>query len=112
MSSSGLQRLKGRRVIITGASSGIGRETANLFIAEGAVPILLDMHGDGAAKALGDVPGASYEVDITDEQAVAAAIANGADKLGGIDGVVNAAGTCSSDPPMSSLLKTGKAPSL
>lgn len=85
-------RLAGRRVVITGAASGIGRATAQRFIAEGARPVLLDLDAAGLAQTLGGAEGLSFALDITDEAAVGAAIDGAAAELGGIDGVVNAAG--------------------
>jgi NAD(P)-dependent dehydrogenase (short-subunit alcohol dehydrogenase family) len=43
----GAGRLAGRRIIITGAASGIGRTTARLFASEGAVVALFDRNVDG-----------------------------------------------------------------
>lgn len=85
-------RLAGRRIVVTGASSGIGRATAQLFIAQGATPILLDINSEGFSETLGGADGLSFEIDITDEKAVEAAVAQAVDAIGGIDGVVNAAG--------------------
>lgn len=45
------KRLAGRRIIVTGAASGIGRATAELFAAEGAAVAVLDRD----AGAAGDV---------------------------------------------------------
>lgn len=92
MERAGLGRLAGRRIVITGASSGIARATAELSIAEGAKPVLLDLNGAGLAETLGDADGLTFEVDITDENLVGNAVAQAAEKLGGLDGVVNAAG--------------------
>jgi NAD(P)-dependent dehydrogenase (short-subunit alcohol dehydrogenase family) len=85
-------RLGGRRIVVTGAASGIGRRTALLFAGEGARLLLLDRDGDGLAAVAAETGGHAAALDITDEQAVAAGIAEGAAALGGIDGVVNAAG--------------------
>ena len=49
-------RLMGRRIVITGAASGIGRRTAQLFAAEGAALTLLDRdagHLSAATAATG-----------------------------------------------------------
>src|SRR6201993_302692 len=85
-------RLKGRRILITGAASGIGRRTAELFAAEGAALTLLDCDRKGLAKVARETGGAAVEADVTQEASVARAVEQGATSMGGIDGVVNAAG--------------------
>jgi NAD(P)-dependent dehydrogenase (short-subunit alcohol dehydrogenase family) len=85
-------RVRGRRIAITGAASGIGLCTARLFAREGAALLLLDRNGGRLAAVSTETGGHAVEVDITDEEAVAAAVAQGADALGGLDGIVNAAG--------------------
>ncbi|MFN8682399.1 SDR family NAD(P)-dependent oxidoreductase [Paracoccus sp. P2] len=91
-------RLSGRRIVITGAASGIGKATAALFMAEGAQVILVDLNGAGAKATLGAGQGLALEVDITDAAAVEATIAQGAQALGGIDGLINAAGIMLTGP--------------
>ena len=93
-----MQRLLGRRILITGASSGIGRATAQLFMSEGADVILLDRQDSGPLTTHRQGKYAAFEVDITDERAVAVAVGKGAQELGGIDGVVNAAGIMITGP--------------
>ena len=83
---------RGRRIVITGAASGIGRCTAQLFAAQGAALTLLDRNAEGLAELARDTRGHAFEVDITDEASVARAVEQGASAMGGIDGVVNAAG--------------------
>jgi NAD(P)-dependent dehydrogenase (short-subunit alcohol dehydrogenase family) len=85
-------RLEGRRVLITGAASGIGRRTAELFAAEGAALILLDCNREGLAEVARETRGLAVEADVTLEASVAHAVEQGAAAMGGIDGVVNAAG--------------------
>lgn len=85
-------RLQGRRIVITGAASGIGRTTAELFAAEGAVVTLLDRNGGALREVARETHGHACEVDITDEASVRRAVEEGAAAMGGIDGVVNAAG--------------------
>lgn len=77
-------RLAGRRILIAGAASGIGRETLRLFRAEGAQVAALDLQADGAE------PG--FEADITDGTACRAAVAAATEALGGLDGMVNCVG--------------------
>jgi len=85
-------RLAGRRILVTGAASGIGLRTARLFAAEGARLILLDHAADRLAPVAAELGAHAIAVDITDEPSVAGRVAEGASAIGGIDGVVNAAG--------------------
>jgi NAD(P)-dependent dehydrogenase (short-subunit alcohol dehydrogenase family) len=85
-------RLQGRRVVVTGAASGIGRRTAQLFADEGASLTLLDRDAAGLDSIAQATRAHAFALDITDEQAVARAIGQGASAMGGIDGLVNAAG--------------------
>src|SRR5438034_8424680 len=85
-------RLKGRRILITGAASGIGRRTAELFAAEGAALTLLDCDRKRLAQVARESRGLSIEADVTQEASIAHAVELGAAAMGGIDGVVNAAG--------------------
>ena len=85
-------RLTGRRIVVTGAASGIGRAVARTCTAEGAQVALFDLDRAGADETLGGGPGVTCTVDITDADAVTQAVAEAAGAMGGIDGVVNAAG--------------------
>ncbi len=85
-------RIRGRRILITGAASGIGRRTAELFAAEEAALTLLDRSADGLAEIADETGGLAVEADVTDEASVAKAVELGAAAMGGVDGVVNAAG--------------------
>jgi NAD(P)-dependent dehydrogenase (short-subunit alcohol dehydrogenase family) len=85
-------RLQGRRILITGAASGIGRRTAQLFAEEGAALTLLDRNPEGLAETARETRGLAVEADVTQEASVVRAVEQGAASMGGIDGVVNAAG--------------------
>jgi len=85
-------RLAGRRVIATGAASGIGRAAARLFAAEGAQLALLDRNAEGLAEIAAETGALAIPCDVTDEAAVRAAVAQAAEALGGLDGVCNVAG--------------------
>ena len=85
-------------VVITGASAGIGRATAELFGKRGANVVLLARGVDGlreAAKAVEDAGGSALEisVDVSDFQAVDDAAAMAETSFGPIDIWVNAAFT-------------------
>ena len=85
-------RLRGRCIVITGAASGIGHRTAQVFAAEGAKLTLLDRNAEGMGQIASETGGHAFGVDVTDEEAVKRAVQQGASAMGGIDGVVNAAG--------------------
>src|SRR5919204_4172675 len=81
-----MRRLEGKRVVVTGGSSGIGAATARRFVAEGArvVSIALDDAVEGLAGAL--------VADVADPAAVAEAFARVDELLGGLDVLVANAG--------------------
>ncbi len=87
-----VNRLQGRRIVITGAASGIGRATALLFAQQGAALTLIDRDATGLAETARETRAHVFEADVTDEAAVARAVEQGAAAMGGIDGVVNSAG--------------------
>lgn len=85
-------RLSGRHIVVTGAASGIGRATAELFVREGAKVALLDINAAAVQEAARAMGGTAVVVDVTNEASVNAAVAAAAAALGGIDGLVNSAG--------------------
>ncbi|MEZ5657826.1 MAG: SDR family NAD(P)-dependent oxidoreductase [Burkholderiaceae bacterium] len=91
-------RLAGRRIVVSGAASGIGRATAELFRSEGAAVALFDRDENGldaALAAMRSVPGpalAGFTVDVTDRAALEVAVQAAAKAMSGIDGLVGAAG--------------------
>jgi NAD(P)-dependent dehydrogenase (short-subunit alcohol dehydrogenase family) len=91
-------RLAGRRVLITGAASGMGRAMARQFAAEGARTGLLDITEAALAAVAGET-GASYAAcDIADLRQLERAVEQLSSALGGLDGVVNAAGILRTAP--------------
>lgn len=87
--------LVGRRVLITGAAKGIGRATLERFLKEGARIVALDRDKVGLSALRERFDRASVytvEVDVTDSITVRLAVDQGAAAIGGLDGVVNAAG--------------------
>jgi NAD(P)-dependent dehydrogenase (short-subunit alcohol dehydrogenase family) len=85
-------RLAGRRILITGAASGMGRAMARRFAQEGAALGLLDISEDGLAAVGREVGAEHVAVDLTSGQMMGPAVERLAQALGGVDGVVNAAG--------------------
>ena len=86
------QRLAGRKVLITGAASGIGLASARLFARHGAKLALFDIDQQGLDAAAAETGGAAFRVDLANPTETAAAVARAADGLEGLDGVVNCAG--------------------
>ncbi|AIT80558.1 SDR family NAD(P)-dependent oxidoreductase [Novosphingobium pentaromativorans] len=84
--------LAGRRIVVTGASSGMGAGVAELFAQEGARLLLLDIAED-ALEGVAERTGQVHRVcDVSNDDQVRRAIDSGAEELGGLDGLVNVAG--------------------
>ena len=85
-----------QRVIVTGASSGIGRATAARFLSDGARVALIGRRTDALREAAGDAVRDGKAVviaaDLADERQSEAAFAQAVEQLGGLDVLVNAAG--------------------
>ncbi len=95
--------LVGKVAVITGASRGIGRATAQLFAAEGAAVVLAAR--DEAALAANvqaiETEGGralALPTDVADEASVAALFARTAEAFGPVDILVNAAGAVANVP--------------
>jgi NAD(P)-dependent dehydrogenase (short-subunit alcohol dehydrogenase family) len=87
-------RLEGKRAIVTGAASGIGRATADVFAAEGAHVLAVDL----PTSAILDVHAGKSRIvpvaqDVADETAGDGMVALAVERFGGLDIVVNNAGT-------------------
>ncbi|MBK3529540.1 SDR family oxidoreductase [Streptomyces sp. MBT67] len=88
-------KLDGRVVLVTGAARGQGEQEARLFAAEGARVVVADVlveQGESLVKELGADVARFVRLDVGDEQDWAAAVAEGKDAFGKIDGLVNNAG--------------------
>lgn len=82
----------GGGVIVTGASSGIGRATVETLAAAG-FPVAATMRSTDAAGSLTTLPHVRVlPMDVTDPESVRGAVAAAADAFGGIEAVVNNAG--------------------
>lgn len=87
------QRLAGKTAVITGAGSGLGRATAELFHREGARVVLGDVSGkqDEVAAALGD-GAVAVQVDVRERDQVAVLVQTAIESFGALDVVANVAG--------------------
>lgn len=86
------QDLTGRRVLVTGGSSGIGAATARAIAAAGGRAAVLARRPEPLAALADEIGGVAVPADVTDVHAVRTAVARAAEALGGLDGLVNAAG--------------------
>ena len=92
-----MRGLEGKMVVVTGGGSGIGRAVCQRFADEGANVAIFDINGDGAAETVRLITDAggcarSYVTDISDYDAVEAAVAATEKDLGPVDILVNNAG--------------------
>ncbi|MGI9524083.1 MAG: SDR family NAD(P)-dependent oxidoreductase [Hyphomicrobiaceae bacterium] len=90
-------RFQDRNVIITGAGSGIGRETAFAFGAEGAMVWCTDLDPDTATRTADEIVrrGArarGWKLDTTDPDAVQSFFETAEHQIGSLDVLVNSAG--------------------
>lgn len=79
--------LDGLRAIVTGGGSGIGHAAAVRLAADGALVTVFDLVIDNVGE-----PIMALHCDVADDSSVRAAVAEAADRMGGIDVVVNNAG--------------------
>ncbi|WP_424989537.1 bifunctional rhamnulose-1-phosphate aldolase/short-chain dehydrogenase [Fluviibacterium sp. S390] len=97
--------LAGRVALVTGGAGGIGAATAERYLAEGACVMLADINEEALgstsqtlASRFGKDVVRTVTMNVTDENAVAAAFAETAVEFGGIDILVSNAGIASSAP--------------
>ena len=86
--------LDGKAAIVTGSARGIGRATAELFVAEGAKVLINDLDADVAeqtASELGDNT-AVFAGDLTKTGAADELVAAAVDAFGTVDICINNAG--------------------
>ena len=81
------------RVLVTGATNGLGRAMAEALAASGSAVAVTGRDGDKARAVAAELPGAiGLELDVRDEASVERAVDEAWERLGGIDMLVNNAG--------------------
>ena len=93
-------RLKDKVALITGAGSGIGRDTAILFAEEGAAIVAADLTGDSVRETVDAIlaTGGRAEAltgDVADSAAAERMVARAVESFGKLDLLVNSAGLTS-----------------
>ncbi len=98
--------LQGKVALVSGAARGIGFETARLMHQRGASVVITDLDKGAAERAAAEIGERTVGLgaDVTDREAMIAAVATAVDRFGGLDVVVANAGT---GPPPSTMRAMG-----
>ncbi len=88
-----MRGLHGKRVVVTGGTSGIGEATSRRFLEEGARVVALALGEEEVATAAERIPGLdAFRCDVADETQVADAFRRIDELLGGVDVLIANAG--------------------
>ena len=89
-----MQRLAGKRAIVTGAANGIGRAIALRLASEGARVAIADVNEDDAQGVAAEIEGETlvHKTDVTRDGDVEALVGRTVSEWGGLDVMVNNAG--------------------
>ena len=103
-----MKRLNGKTCVVTGGSHGIGKATCMRLAEEGANVAIADIEDDDGQTLRTEIQARGgmaeyWHLDVTDETAVHQVFDEMADKLGGIDVLVNNAGISGADKPTDEL---------
>lgn len=85
-------RLKGKRLVIVGAATGIGKAVATAAVAEGARVVIADLAVDQGQATAREIGAEFIRCDVADEASVRAMVSGSVETMGGLDGLVNNAG--------------------
>lgn len=90
-------KLKDKRVLVTGGGTGIGREIAQMFLDEGARVVICGRRHGPLKETVDDLKGAGREIhfvecDVSDPEDAQAMVEKAVELIGGLDVLVNNAG--------------------
>lgn len=94
-------RLTNKTFVVTGAGSGIGRETAKVLTEQGAKVVMLDLNQEGLDETKALLKGDGHltrAVDLTDFEALPELVKGIIAETGAVDGLVHCAGISSRKP--------------
>jgi NAD(P)-dependent dehydrogenase (short-subunit alcohol dehydrogenase family) len=94
-------RLEGKRALVTGASSGIGRAVANRFAREGARVAVAGRDAERTQRTVDEIGDAAVPLlgDVSTEEGALGVVEGAARALGGLDAVVSNAGIDATEWP-------------
>jgi NAD(P)-dependent dehydrogenase (short-subunit alcohol dehydrogenase family) len=84
--------ISGKKAVVIGGASGMGRASAELFAARGADVVVLDREGSDGKTVAEGFGGAFYPVDVTDFTGTEETLQTAVDQLGGLHVIVTTAG--------------------
>lgn len=94
-------RFKGRKAIVTGGASGLGKAVAARIVAEGGAAVLWDIDADALETAVADTgAAATVTLDVSDADRVAQAVKDSLAVLGKVDILINSAGITGATSPL------------
>ena len=100
-------RLKDKRILVTGSTTGIGKAIAQRFVLEGAHVMIHGLEQDLARETSAELDGAPWHIsDLSDPDVPAQLIETSIRELGGLDGLVNNAGVVTRNQPADMSLET------
>ena len=85
----GIVNLEGCKVLVTGAARGLGEQFARSLVAAGARVALADVLHERGERLAGELGACYVPMDLADPAAIKQGVAAAADRLGGLDGLVN-----------------------
>ena len=100
-------RLKDKRILVTGSTTGIGKAIAQRYVREGAHVMIHGLEQDLARETSAELDGAPWHIsDLSDPDVPAQLIETSIRELGGLDGLVNNAGVVTRNQPADMSLET------